>query len=54
MASNSFSSSCKLPGCSRPQFSEYGVVHEFCGRTHAEMYRRQYGSYKGEWGIYSR
>ena len=31
---------CKLPGCSRPRYKEpYGFTHDFCGRTHAEMFK---------------
>ena len=36
--------SCKFPGCSRPCYREsYGVVHDFCGRTHAQEYSKLYG-----------
>ena len=32
---------CKIPGCTRPCFVEKGRAHEFCGRTHAEVYKKQ-------------
>ena len=32
---------CKIPGCTKPCFVEKGRVHEFCGRTHAELYKKQ-------------
>lgn len=35
---------CKLPGCSNPKYQERnGLQHDFCGRTHAQMYRQMYG-----------
>ncbi|XP_064399762.1 uncharacterized protein LOC135346159 isoform X2 [Halichondria panicea] len=31
---------CRYPGCSKPGYKEpSGYTHNFCGRTHAEMYR---------------
>ena len=47
MATASFPSSCKLPGCTRPQFVEHGVPHDFCGKTHADMYRKLHGTHTG-------
>ena len=35
------SGQCKIPGCTRPCFVEKGRAHEFCGRTHAELYKKQ-------------
>ena len=34
---------CKLPGCFRPQYVEHGLIHEFCGKKHAESYRQIHG-----------
>ena len=32
---------CKIPNCAKPCFVEKnGRVHEFCGRGHAELYRK--------------
>ena len=37
---------CKLSWCSRPRYREpSGFVHDFCGRTHAELYRKTHGYY---------
>lgn len=34
-------SQCKIPGCTKACFVEKGRVHEFCGRSHAELYKKQ-------------
>ena len=47
MATASFPSCCKLPGCTRPRFVEHGIPHDFCGRTHADLYRKSYGTHTG-------
>ena len=31
---------CKVTGCTKPCFNDKGHVHEFCGRTHAEYYKK--------------
>jgi len=31
---------CKVPGCTKPCFIEKGRVHEFCGKTHADLYKK--------------
>ena len=44
---------CKLPGCTRLRYMEqYGYTHDFCGRTHAELFRRTYGTGEKHEGVY--
>ena len=32
---------CKIPGCTKPCFVEKnGRAHEFCGKTHADLYKK--------------
>lgn len=31
------SSLCIIPGCTAKKYSEGGVTHPYCGRTHADM-----------------
>lgn len=37
---------CILPGCSKPKYTDKlsGYVHDFCGKTHAQEYKRTYGT----------
>ena len=32
---------CQYPGCPKPKYVEDGRVHDFCGKTHANMYQGQ-------------
>ena len=32
---------CRYPGCTKPKYVEDGRVHDFCGRTHADMFNGQ-------------
>ena len=42
--SDSVKDSCRLPGCHNPRYVEKsGLRHDFCGRTHAELYKRKHG-----------
>ena len=34
---------CIFPGCMRSKYKEpTGLVHDFCGRTHADLYKKTY------------
>ena len=35
-----------LPGCERPRYrEESGYVHDFCGKSHAAEYKKEYGEF---------
>lgn len=36
MAAMIANTSCEIPECKRPRFEKNGIVHNFCGRTHAK------------------
>lgn len=39
-------STCKFPGCNKPCYTEGDYEYDFCGKTHAEKYRKTRGAGK--------